>query len=167
MGYTTTFNGELVVTPVLNQKEIDYLTKFTNTRRMGRTKGPYYVEGSGYHGQGHDSDIINFNESGNQPGLWCKWVPNEDGTALVWDEGEKFYDSAEWMKYLIDHFIGPDPIAKKKHPEEFSFLQGHTCNGNFEAWGEENGDHWMLTIEDNLVYTQNFIEIPGQKVLVV
>ena len=40
-----------------------------------------------------------------QPGLWCQWVPNASGTAIVWDEGEKFYYYIEWIKYLIEHFL--------------------------------------------------------------
>lgn len=42
-----------------------------------------------------------------QPGLWCLWIPNEDGSAIVWDEGEKFYEYEAWMQYLLDHFLTP------------------------------------------------------------
>jgi hypothetical protein len=31
------------------------------------------------------------------------------------------------------------------------FLQGHVCNGEIEAQGEDRGDHWMLIVKDNKV----------------
>ena len=33
-----------------------------------------------------------------QPGLWCQWVPTDDGHALVWNGHEKFYRSSGWMR---------------------------------------------------------------------
>ncbi len=56
MGYTTEFAGHITITPPLNAEEIAYLTKFANTRRMARTKGPYYVDNPGFAGQDHEAD---------------------------------------------------------------------------------------------------------------
>jgi hypothetical protein len=41
------------------------------------------------------------------PGLWCGWMPNEKGTALIWDGEEKFYAFADWVTFLIEHFFVP------------------------------------------------------------
>jgi hypothetical protein len=148
MGYTTYFDGAVEIDPPLNDEEIEFLTKFAETRRMDRTKGPYYVDGGGFMGQENEPDIINFNRPPTgQPGLWCQWIPSEDGTLIIWDEGEKFYDADVWMKYLIDHFIGSNPKAQKELP----FLQGHVCNGSFQAQGEDYDDKWMLSVRDNRV----------------
>jgi len=148
MGYTTEFYGQVTVDPPFNEEEITFLTKFNETRRMNRSKGPYYVDGTGDYGQHHDSDIIDYNSSDpSQPGLWCKWIPTEEGEGIIWDGAEKFYCAAEWMDYLIDHFIGSKPKAASQLP----FLQGHICNGNIEAHGEEHGDFWFLQVENNIV----------------
>lgn len=148
MGYTTEFEGSISVDPPLSAEEIEFLTKFAGTRRMYRTKGPYFVHGSGYAGQGEDDDILNHNRPpAGQPELWCKWVPTEDGAAIEWSGEEKFYKSAEWMKYLIDHFIGSSPLAKSELP----FLQGHVCNGYIDAQGEETSDRWRLFVVNNVV----------------
>ena len=80
MGYTTTFSGGIVIDPPLNKAEIDYLNKFSETRRMNRTSGPYFIDGSGDFGQGCDKDIIDYNKpDASQPGLWCQWVPTKNG----------------------------------------------------------------------------------------
>lgn len=151
MGYTTEFKGHVTIVPPLNVEELTFLKKFNETRRMNRTKGPYFVDGTGYAGQGHDDDIIDFNEPPEgQPGLWCKWEPTDDGTAIQWDGAEKFYDSDTWMKYLIDHFLRPGCVAKAELP----FLQGnHIVNGEIQAQGEDPDDRWVLWVKNNIVAT--------------
>lgn len=149
MGYTTEFNGQINIVPALNNEEIEYLKKFCRSRRMNRTKGPYFVDGSESFGQGRDADIINYNDPAEgQPGLWCQWVPTNYGNAIEWDGAEKFYCAAEWIKYIIEHFIGSEPKAKGELP----FLQGHTLNGEIFAQGEEPDDRWKLIVRDNKVF---------------
>lgn len=160
MGYTTDFRGSIKVEPPLSAAEVAYLNKFSGTRRMNCTQGPYYVDRGGVAGQGEGSfgmgsnpDVIDHNgPPEGQPGLWCQWVATEDGTAIEWDGGEKFYDSAEWMKYIITHFLGSDPIAKKKLP----FITGHTLDGTIEAQGEEATDRWDLHVKDNKVFVATY-----------
>ena len=72
--------------------------------------------------------------AGVQPGLWCQWVPNDAGTAIVWDEGEKFYDYIKWLEYIIHHFLKP---------------WGRTLNGTVEFQGEEVGDRGLIVVVDN------------------
>jgi hypothetical protein len=125
---------------------------------MNRRNGPYFVDGSGFCGQGRDSDIIDFNEPPpGQPGLWCKWIPSEDGTYIEWDGGEKFYDSAEWMQYIIEHFIGSSPLAK----DELPFLEGHVCSGLINAQGEDPADIWAIQVANNAVSTATCTVTPN------
>lgn len=148
MGYTTEFDGSITIEPPLNKKEIAYLTKFSESRRMDRTKGPYYVDGTG----SSDSDIINRNSPPEgQPGLWCNWVPTASGNAIQWNGMEKFYDGGEWMAYLVEHFLCLKPKARSDLPEDFAFLQGHLLNGEILAQGEDPDDTWTLKVIDNTV----------------
>lgn len=154
MGYTTHFDGQIQISPPLSREEVEYLNKFSGTRRMNRQQGPYYVDGSrGILGRKEDPDhgVLDYNSPpAGQPGLWCQWVATDDGTALEWDGGEKFYDSPQWMQYLIDHFIGPRPRAAFQLP----FLKGHNLNGVIDAQGEESSDRWRLIVRDSKVYEQ-------------
>lgn len=148
MGYSTQFKGRIEIEPPLNGTEIDYLKKFAETRRMNRRKGPYYVEASGFYGQEHEEDVLDYNTPPvGQPGLWCQWVPTPDGTALVWDQGEKFYCADEWMAYLIDHFLKPNAVVKETGL--FDFFQDHILSGVVLAQGEEVDDRWTLTVVNN------------------
>lgn len=153
MGYTTKFIGAISIDPPLNSEEIKYLKNFSNTRRMDRKSGPYFVDATGLYGQEHTSDVINFNSPPlGQPGLWCKFEPYKKGTQIKWNGQEKFYDAEEWMRYLIEHFVGLNPIAKQLNLDEFKFLQGHTLNGILKALGEESIDRWFLIVENNNVF---------------
>lgn len=152
MGYSTDFSGSVTVSPPLNQQEIDYLNKFSETRRMNRNEGDYFVDGSGDFGQGHDADVIDHNSPPpGQPGLWCQWEAIDGGTEISWDGGEKFYEAAAWMEYIIEHFVGPNPMAKQVDPTRFAFLQGHTVQGDIFASGEEAGDLWKIEVRDSKV----------------
>jgi hypothetical protein len=85
-------------------------------------------------------------------------VPTDDGTAIEWDGREKFYDSPEWMAYLIDNFLRPGAHAASSGDAQFSeFTFDHVVNGEFYAAGEEDDDRWKLKIRDNEVTT-----IPGR-----
>lgn len=175
MGYTTTFKGRIEVEPPLGPEERRFLVNFSATRRMKRKNGPYYC-GLGFAGQAHEPDIIDYNEPPEgQPGLWCHWVPTHDGEAIVWDGGEKFYNAAEWMQYIIDHFLKPGAIAvqseepfrwarvyKKKgnrpatdaeHPDYAPgvIAGGHVLNGIIHAQGERRDDKWDLVVKNNRV----------------
>ncbi len=153
MGYTTEFYGEVEIVPPLNDAEREYLLGFSRTRRMDRERGPYFVGGSGFRGQGHDPDVRNQNQAPEgQPGLWCHWVPSDDGSLLAWDEAEKFYEADAWMAYLIDHFLRAGARASISGEEQFAaFTFDHVLNGEIEAQGEELADRWLLRVEDNEV----------------
>ena len=88
----------------------------------------------------HEALLINFAEdrhdTGACPGAWCGWVPNEDGTAIVWNEQEKFYDYIEWIKYLIEVYLTP---------------WGYVVNGSVYWYGEEGGDTGRIDVENNVV----------------
>ncbi|MFE0462336.1 hypothetical protein ACFW1A_24090 [Kitasatospora sp. NPDC058965] len=158
MGYTTTFTGRITVAPPLNPQEIGYLRKFAGTRRMDRDNGPYYVDGTGWAGQGHDADIREFSKPpAGQPSLWCQWEPTEDGTAIAWNGHENFYGSSEWMAYLVDHFLKPGAHAQGR-PGFEGFTFDHVLHGVIDAQGEEEWDSWQLTVRDNAVSASEPVE---------
>lgn len=146
MGYSTFFNGCVRIDPPLNEAERSYLEAFARSRRVKRGDGPYAL--TDYH-------VIDNNcPPTGQPGLWCQWVPTPDGSYLAWDEGEKFYHAAEWMAYLIDHFLKPGAEASKSQLDYFTdFTFDHVVNGEIEAQGDDAEDRWVLVVKGNEVLT--------------
>ncbi len=157
MGYTTYFSGQFDVTPPLEPAQVAYLKKFNETRRMKRNavtalafpdplrlavnlpigdEGSYFVGAdtdAGY----RDPSVIDVNKApGDQPGLWCNWVPTDDGTAIVWDEGEKFYDYTAWIEYIVEHFLEP---------------WGRKLNGAVIWSGEDDDDKGVIYAKDNQI----------------
>lgn len=154
MGYTTYFSGSVVIEPPLNAHEVDYLVNFMTSRRVKRISGPYTVESQPYRHEPEDPDVIDYNyPPDGQPGLWCNWEPSPDGRKIEWSEAEKFYNAAEWMAYLIDHFLKPGAEASKTQSPLFEhFTFDHVVNGMIEAQGEDPDDRWSLIVEDNEVF---------------
>lgn len=152
MGYNTDFDGHFKVTPELKAHHHNYLTNFSLTRRMKRDAKktellsdntrtnaglPAGEEGGYYVGGREAGDVVDHNHPPTgQPGLWCQWVPSEDGTRIEWDGNEKFYDYEEWLVYLIKHFLAP---------------WGYKLNGTVKWEGEDSVDVGRIVVIDNEV----------------
>jgi len=133
MGYDTTFKGRFKLNKILDPGTHEFLTKLANTRRMKRNvdsmygvEGEFYVKGTGYMGQDHEPNIVNYNGSPRtQPGLWCKWIPSQDGQYIEWDGSEKFYSYIEWIEYIMEKILAP---------------KGYLLSGVVQWIGENRGD---------------------------
>jgi len=161
MGYTTDFSGQFEIDKPLAPEHLAYLEAFNGSRRVTRNAKiaeglpdpvrlaaglPIGVEGGYYVGSAADNYVqtedasINMNRGDynyppkGQPGLWCQWVPNDGGTAIEWDGGEKFYDYVPWLNYLIEHFLKP---------------WGYVLNGEVGWQGEESGDVGKIIVKNN------------------
>lgn len=167
MGYTTEFYGSFKFNKPVEPWLIEYIDKFSNTRRMRRdnekikelypqweelcfngslgVEGEYFVGGVGFMGQDKDDSVLNHNDpTRRQPGLWCDWVVTEDGTGLTWNGMEKFYYYTEWLEYLISNFFEP---------------LGYVLNGDVEYQGEDYDDLGVIHVTDNLVDVEYGIRV--------
>lgn len=161
MGYETTFTGRVTIAPPLNRHEIDYLLAFAETRHEPRSTGPYAL---GY------GDEIDAAPDPGKPGYWCKWAPTADGTAIAWNEHEKFYDADLWMEYLIRTFLKPgatcaqelaDPVAGRVYPPALDgFTFDHAVDGAIEAEGEWPDDRWRIEVRANAVHVVRLLTEP-------
>ena len=166
MGYTTDFYGSLKFNKPVEEWLVDYINKFSDTRRMKRdpekikelfpdweskcfngnlgVDGCYFIGGGGFAGQDHDKSILDYNRPPvRQPGLWCQWIINYNGE-LEWDGNEKFYEYVEWLEYLVENFFAP---------------LGYILNGDIEFQGEDYDDFGTIHVIDNVVDTQYGIRI--------
>ncbi len=159
MGYTTDFFGEFTLDKPLSAAQVAYLSKFSDTRRMTRdatitatlpdplrlavglpvgVDGGYYVGSTAMAGQDWTPSpgvLSNNAPPSGQPGLWCKWVPTEDGSGIKWNEMEKFYEYTEWLNYIIVHFLTP---------------WGIKISGEVRFQGEDSDDRGVVRIVDGV-----------------
>ena len=161
MGYTTEFEGQFLLDKPLTPEHAAYLRAFSETRRIKRDpqrtalrpdqireavglpvgpEGCYFVSAEGYKGQEHDApDVMDYNKPpADQPGLWCRWIPTQESTGIVWDGIEMFYCYVEWLEYLIECFLEP---------------WGYTLEGQIQWQGEEEEDRGILSVKNNQVST--------------
>jgi hypothetical protein len=136
-----------------------YLERFSGTRRLKRdpevaktipdpireavglpigVEAGYFVGATGHAGQDEDASILDYNRPpAGQPGLWCQWVPSEDGSSIVWDGGQPgLWCHTEWIEYLIQHFLRP---------------WGYILEGEMSWQGEEEEDRGLLVVRNNVV----------------
>lgn len=113
MGCTTQFQGRFETDKEMSAELIKELKEFADTRHGGNMN--------------HDED---------KPGFWCQWVPSEDGHAIEWDQGEKFYEYIDWLKYIIENFMKPNGIV---------------LNGEVRFRGEDFNDVGVLVCVNNEV----------------
>lgn len=162
MGYSTDFYGSLKFNKPVAPWLVEYVNKFSETRRMKRDPekikeqfpnwgqlcfngelgedGEYFIGGTGIFGQNADISVLDENRpASTQPGLWCQWIINEKDNCLEWDGGEKFYEYEEWLDYLIDNFFEP---------------LGYTLNGDIQWQGEDSDDCGTIHVENNFISTE-------------
>lgn len=165
MGYTTDFSGSLSFDKPLTANQITYIQSFNGIRHMNRDEeivktfkdpireavglpigkgGEYYVGSiaDGQCGQKDDGSILDYNGMAEKalPGLWCKWTVSDDGTELLWDEGEKFYNYVEWLQYLIKNFFD---------------VWGYKLTGEISWYGEDREDMGIIEVADSVVTVKN------------
>lgn len=112
MGYTTDFDGCFYFSRDLTIKEKNELDDIANKDWRDDDERP---------------DIDSY---------YCQWISNEDGTALQWDGGEKFYGYINWLKWLIDEFFKP---------------RGIILNGEVLWHGEDFKDIGKIIVKDNIL----------------
>lgn len=164
MGYTTDFEGSFQLDKPLTREQFNFLTKFSESRRMKRNPNlikenktaekaglglgidaGYFVDGGGCFGQEREGSIIDFNSPpSGQPSLWCQWIPVDCGKLIEWDGDEKFYEYVEWIEYIIEHFIK---------------AWGRTLNGEVFWQGEDPSDKGKIIINNNKISTKSDIDM--------
>lgn len=169
MGYSTDFEGQFNLDKPLIPEHRAYLARFARIRHMrwldeqvgnlpdpervavGLPAGPEgmfltndLVMGESYGGHyPHHIAVIDYNDSPvGVPGLWLQWTPTEDGGAIKWDGGEKFYSYVAWLKFLIEHFLTP---------------WGYIMSGRVTWQGNDIDDRGVIIVENNIVMAQELI----------
>lgn len=111
-------------------------------------EGGYFTGGAGFYGQDPDESCMPLQYGSRverdtnthpteQPGLWCQWVPTADLRGIKWNGGEKFYNHAEWLTYIMRHFLA---------------RWGIKATGEVMWWGESRGHKGITRIVRGRVY---------------
>lgn len=126
MSFRIEFQGNFVLNPRLTPCQVEYLRKFSETRRMQRSESiaeemqdpvrnavglpigseaEYFVGGLGDCGQDTDNSVLKDYPPTSQPSYFCPWKPSEDGNFIEWNGCGVAGDDIEWLKYMIKHFL--------------------------------------------------------------
>lgn len=131
MGTTTFFKGDFKLNKKLDASTQAFINKLARSERLARHINPYkyglqgefYVANEVFSEYVGEGEVIGQHPPATQAGLWCQWVVNEEGTAIQWDNGEKFYNSAYWISYILHRILIPrgytlEGIVNAESPDE-------------------------------------------------
>ena len=161
MGYSIDFDGKIKISPKLKDNDKEFLDKFFQIRHMKRDMsklegvkvediekfgkdGCFYLKDydwSNYKEMMEDKTILDQNDSGDMPSLWCDLeIVEENGESFIqWNGSEKTYGvnvENGWFTWLIDNFFKPC---------------GYVLNGEMTWQGEDDDDTGTIKIENNIV----------------
>lgn len=151
MSYT--FTGQFWLSSQLYPEEQAYLHAFSTDRHVKRdvTKidpdDPVRlavgldmgIEGAYCVNRNNGASLLDTNNPpAGMPEVYCDFIPNDEGTALIWDETENMRYPYAWLCYLRDHFFIP---------------WGYTLDGQI-AWKNTivKDDYGVLYCHKNALY---------------
>lgn len=117
MGYTTNFSGHIALSRKLTLAEAKTLLQWAE-----------------------DPESIDR----VHPGNYLQWVPSESLDAIVFDGNEKFYNYAEWMRFVL-LFLSEANIE---------------ANGTIAWQGESTGDVGTLVVVNNDLTVNKGLGVP-------
>lgn len=119
MSYDTKFFGRFSLDRTLGDQHKRILQELTEEEHTpGEDGKPLREAGSGY------------------PCLYCQWKPSDDGSAIEWDFGEKFYCWREWLSYIVERYLAP---------------WGYRLNGEVRWRGSSPEDSGVIYVKDNRI----------------
>lgn len=165
MGYCTTFNGGLAITPPLTKEQVAYLTAFRRTDfritdgrphadKLGDWDLPLMPDGTpvnnGWGLCNDDSETMAIIDGVDEPTCrvqdsvsdikflraTCEWKISEDGTRLHCDgSADKFYRYVCWLEFMMIKFFMP---------------WERTLNGELHWQGEDEADKGTITVRNGI-----------------
>lgn len=119
MGYNTDWNGQLILSRKLTDKEQKEWKEIYETR--------------------HDSKYIYGDKNREYPSIWCGFCIEKDGKkdVLEWDTNEKTYMGKEWIRFFVNKVI------------EWNKEKEIIVEGEMEWRGEDMGDNGKVKVKYN------------------
>lgn len=154
MGYSTRYLGGPRIDPPLNLSEVAWLRAYSATRTM--SDDPYEVAmnpGADHLRRADRPDAVyeTVHPTPWRDSLGRDWEPTTAGCHLSWVPCSRGDDGVGQLRYLIDHFLGPQARAALDARDAFSeFTFDHVLNG-FVAAERSDGRFTLIRIHDNEV----------------
>lgn len=148
MGYKIYFDGAIGLVPTLSIAHRNYLREFSDTYRKTLPRCderlPDTLRNAVGLPFGEDGEYCCLRTShgwapppASQPSNHCVWAPGSEGSTLVSaDDPEYSAYAAEWMEYVMEHFITP---------------WGYAGNGSVKWQGDDAYDKGVIIVKDNIV----------------
>ena len=153
MGLHIELMGRISVTPRLNPGEVEYLRALAWAGPARDGTDPYAVPA-----HPRLDVLLRKADPGSdrrlrvdgEPPMGCGWSPCVRGCCIAWSGQEKFYYPADWLRFLVEHLLGPDARAKGEvSPDLDGFTFDHSLDGVVAVSCAETEEFWLIVAKDN------------------
>lgn len=153
MGDTTDYLGHFDISPPRNEAEVRYVGAFTQMRHVDRGGSPYDVPPNPTAPDSVGVPVERYEAvQDGKPRHHCGWTVCGEGCCLSHDGIEKFNNPDAWLRYLIDHLLGPGALAEDtEHPLLAGFTFDHRLDGVVVGKRRYSRELFALVAEDNEV----------------
>lgn len=161
MGYDTTYLGHLTITPRLNHAEVEWLSGFADWGALGGGDPHHlpmnpraslreeFAENRGVLAASH-----------TVPSGVGDWLVSIHGDRISWRRREKSNDATQSLRFLVEHFLGPDASAKDSaNPDFAAFTFDHRLDGIIAGCRDDTDELFLLRVIDSEVEME--ILVPG------
>ena len=151
MGFNTEYLGHLRITPTLNRAEVEWLSGFADwgalpdgdpfrlpmNPRATLTKA--FADAGG--AMSGPRDI---------PHGVQDWRVCEHGDRISWARSEKSNDAVQALRFLVEHYLGPDAKAKDSdNPDFAAFTFDHRLDGVIAGERNDTEELFLLRVVDS------------------
>ncbi|WP_295697499.1 hypothetical protein [Lapillicoccus sp.] len=152
-GYSTTYIGHLDITPPLNAAEVEWLTALAEWQ--GGPQGDVFTVPMNPRAvwslaMAKAGGSIASSAPEGMPRGTTDWRPCLDGCRLEWDRIEKSNDAIPSIRFLVDHFLGPQALARDAGGDDFAaFSFDHALDGVIAAYRDDTEELFLIRAEDS------------------
>ncbi len=161
MGYDTEYLGHLNVTPPLNPAEVEWLSGFADWAALPDgdpfrlPMNPRAELAQAFRDRGGAMSRPSMVPAGIR-----HWRVCADGDRISWRWAPKSNDARAALRFLVDHYLGPDATAKncgRRDFEQFTF--DHRLDGVIAACRNDTDELFLITVVDSAIDTETLV--PG------
>ena len=161
MGYDTEYLGHLNVTPPLNPAEVEWLSGFADWGALPDgdpfrlPMNPRAELAQAFADRGGALSQPRTVPTGIQD-----WRVCTHGDRISWQRREKSNDATAVLRFLVEHYLGPEATAKGCGRDEFAqFTFDHSLDGIIAASRNDTEELFLITVTDSVIDTVTLV--PG------
>jgi hypothetical protein len=159
VGFNTEYLGHLRITPTLNRAEVEWLSGFADWGAL-RDADPFRLPMNPRAALSKAFADAGGSISGHRavPYGVQHWRVCDHGDRIRWVRSEKSNDAVQALRFLVQHYLGPDARAKDSdNPDFAAFTFDHRLDGLIVGERDDTDELFLIRVEDSTFRHQTLV----------